>query len=177
MGNLAALEIEALGEATRAEACRIVADRWGSTVIVSRGVVHNLERLPGFVAKCGELVQGLVTYHCQAGECEVVSLDSFVENKGVGGLLLDSVVATAKSAGCRRVWLITTNDNVRAIRYYQKRGFNMKSLHRNAIEVSRSLKPEIPIHGSDGIPILHELEFELVLPAGLSASNAGEPVR
>ena len=69
----------------------------------------------------------------------------------------------AKKNGCRRVWLITTNDNTYAIRFYQKRGFDMAAIHRNAINESRKIKPQIPLTGFDKIPILHEIEFEMML--------------
>jgi hypothetical protein len=59
--------------------------------------------------------------------------------------------------------LITTNDNTHALRFYQRRGLQLAALHRNAIEESRRLKPEIPQHGADGIPLRDELELELVL--------------
>jgi hypothetical protein len=37
------------------------------------------------------------------------------------------------------------------------------AIHRNAIEISRKLKPSIPIIGKHGIPIKHEIEFEMNL--------------
>jgi ribosomal protein S18 acetylase RimI-like enzyme len=55
------------------------------------------------------------------------------------------------------------NDNLHALRFYQKRGFVLVALHRNALEASRKLKPEIPLVGIDGIPIRDEIELELVL--------------
>ncbi|MNV93512.1 hypothetical protein D3C71_1882140 [compost metagenome] len=61
------------------------------------------------------------------------------------------------------MWLITSNDNTRAIRFYQKRGLDLKAVHRDAITEARKLKPSIPLIGMDGIPIRHELEFELTL--------------
>ncbi|WP_084364910.1 GNAT family N-acetyltransferase [Clostridium tepidiprofundi] len=85
------------------------------------------------------------------------------ENKGIGTKLIEEVIEVAKIQKCKRVWLITTNANVRAIRFYQKRGFNMKALYINAVNESRKIKPEIPILGYDNIPILHEIEFEKMI--------------
>jgi len=90
-------------------------------------------------------------------------MNSLVERIGVGTALLDDVKATAKSAGCRRLWLVTTNDNLAAMRFYEKRGFHFAAIHPNAIEVSRKVKPEIPILGLDGIPIRDEIELEILL--------------
>ena len=86
-----------------------------------------------------------------------------MENRGLGTRLLDMAIEAAREKSCRRVVLITTNDNIRAIRFYQKRGFDMARLYRNALDVSRRLKPEIPLIGEDSIPLRHEIEFEMEL--------------
>ena len=75
-------------------------------------------------------------------------------------MLLEAAVNAARSSGCYRAWLITTNDNTPALRFYQKKGFRIAALHKDALEVSRKLKPEIPQHGVDGIAILDEIELE-----------------
>jgi len=66
----------------------------------------------------------------------------------------------AKMKNCSRIWLITTNDNVDALRFYQKRGYEIKSVHRYAIEESRKIKPQLPFVGKYGIPIRDEIEME-----------------
>jgi len=96
-------------------------------------------------------------------ECEIVTLDSVTECRGIGTSLIVAVRKVAFRAGCKRVWLITTNDNVKTIRFYQRRGFVLVAVHRNAIDESRKLKPEIPRFGIDGIPIRDEIEMELIL--------------
>ena len=85
------------------------------------------------------------------------------KKRGIGTLLIKAVAEAAKAQGCKRLWLITTNDDTNAIRFYQKKGFVLVALHVNAIEKSRELKPSIPLVGMDGIPILHELEYEMWL--------------
>lgn len=75
----------------------------------------------------------------------------------------DMVIALAKERGCKKVILITTNDNINAIAFYQKRGFDMAHLYHNALEVSRRLKSEIPLIGEHGIKLMHEIEFEYIL--------------
>jgi len=134
--------------------------RWGSDVIVSHGKAHLAEHLEGFlIIESGEII-GLVTYLIEENQLEVVSLDSFREGKGIGTVLIEKVMEVAKINGCHRVWLITTNDNTHAMRFYQKRGFHMAALHKNAVTESRRIKPEIPLYGYDNIPILDEIEFE-----------------
>ncbi len=141
----------------------ILAGRWGSSAIVTRGRLHQADQLPGFVADSAGARLGLVTYRIEGDQCEVVSLDSLREGIGIGSALLDAVETAAREAGCRRTWLITTNDNLVALRFYQKRGWRMVAVHREALAESRKLKPEIPQFGIDGIPLRDEIELELLL--------------
>jgi ribosomal protein S18 acetylase RimI-like enzyme len=135
---------------------------WGETV-VSRGAVHDPTALPGFVAEEGGERVGLLTYRVDGADCEVVTIDAFPEGAGAGTALLDAAARAARDAGCGRVWLITTNDNLRALRFYQRRGFRLVAVHPDALERSRELKPSIPEIGLDGIPLRDELELELRL--------------
>lgn len=134
--------------------------RWGGETVVSRGAVWEPARLPGFVAEEGGRPVGLITYRETGDECEIVTIDALVERAGVGTILIEAVVAAARAAGHVRVWLITTNDNLDALRFYQRRGFVLAALHRGAVADSRRLKPTIPAVGSHGIPIRDELELE-----------------
>ncbi len=136
---------------------------WLSVNMVVRGQVVDMTTLDGFIASEKKLIVGLVTYRISDGECEIMSLDSIEENHGIGTALLNCVIRMAESKRCKRVKLITTNDNIRAILFYQKRGFDMARLYRNALDVSRRLKPEIPLKGDFNLPIRHEIEFELLL--------------
>lgn len=131
---------------------------WGSCQMVSRGVIHQLDRLPGFLFIENGVIKGIVTYHVVESKCEIVSLDSFEENKGIGNSLLQKVIDLSISHGWK-LWLITTNDNTRAIRFYQKRGFDMTNVYWNAVEKSREIKPEIPLKSDEGIPIKHEIKL------------------
>jgi ribosomal protein S18 acetylase RimI-like enzyme len=157
------MEIRRLAAADRSWLDELVAERWGAPVVVSRGRVHRPAELPGFVAHAGADLFGLLTYEVRGDECEVVTIDSLVEDQGVGSALLAAAKDAAAAAGCRRLWLITTNDNLRALGFYQKRGFALAALHRGALEESRRLKPSIPVVGLDGIPLRDELELELLL--------------
>lgn len=142
---------------------KILAQRWGSPIVVSRGVRHDLGTLPGFVAEQdGELV-GVVTYAPADDSAEITSLDALRPDRGVGTALLDAVIDVALSRGWRRLWLVTTNDNTHALRFYQRRGWDLVAVHRGAVDEARAVKPEIPARSDDDIAIRHELELELVL--------------
>ncbi len=137
-----------------------ITDNWGSHIVVTKGQVHNVTDLPGFISIQDGQIIGLITYNIFKKECEIVTLDSRVKNLGLGTQLINKVLAVAKQNKCIRVWLITTNDNTQAIRFYQKRDFLWAGFYKNAIENSRKIKPEIPELGKDDIPIKHEIEFE-----------------
>ncbi len=136
-------------------------ERWGLPVI-TRGRAYDPTAFPGFIAKDkGGLPQGLVTYRIEAGECEILTLNSLSGGYGIG--LVKAVKQAALEAECWRLWLITTNDNLSAMRFYQKVGFQMAAVHQNALAVSRQLKPSIPMVGEEGLPLRDEVEFEMVL--------------
>jgi GNAT superfamily N-acetyltransferase len=137
--------------------------RWGSSRIVVHGNLYVPSTLPGLVALRGDEKVGLLTYHLDGDACEIVTLDSVLPGQGVGSALLEAVKQVARDAGCRRLWLVTTNDNLDALRFYQKRGFVLAALHPDAVEQARRLKPEIPLVGEDGIPLRDEIELEMSL--------------
>jgi len=138
-------------------------DQWGSTRIVTRGEVYLAHLLPGFIAMKEDERIGLITYRLEDGECEIITVNSTVEGEGVGSALIEAVKQAVTLEGCKRMWLITTNDNMRALRFYQKRGFSLVAVYPNALEQSRKLKPEIPLFGIDGIPLRDEIELEMRL--------------
>ncbi|KYG39518.1 acetyltransferase [Bacillus gaemokensis] len=136
-------------------------ENWGSTQMVSREKLHQLDELPGFVAIENDRIVGIITYELIEDCCEIVSLDSFDEKKGIGTKLVECVIRVAKEKCFEKVWLITTNDNTNALRFYQKKGFVMTNLYMDAVIQARKIKPEIPLLGYDNIPILHEIQLEL----------------
>lgn len=140
----------------------IIQREWGIPVVV-RGNVYYPQNLPGFTAMEGEEIAGLITCNIRDGQCEIVTLNSFKPNRGIGTGLVRAVQKKAVAAGCKRYWLITTNDNVDAIRFYQMKGFRLAAVHIGAIEESRRVKPEIPDTGYYGIPIRDEVELEMIL--------------
>jgi len=141
----------------------LLREHWGSTIQVSRGRLHDASRLPGYVAVYNQERAGLITYRVEGDACEIVTINSLVEGQGIGTALVQAVCEAAVEAGCKRLWLITTNDNITALRFWQKRGFSLVQVYRNAIAHSRRLKPEIPLTGEHGIPIRDEIELEITL--------------
>ncbi len=154
-------------------------ERWGTTQIVSRGKSVYGHLLPGFMAErsaaepelgTGEDGEsdaetaaeniGLVTVHIGDKECEITTLNSLTESAGVGSALVEAVENWAREAGIERLWLVTTNDNLAALKFWQRRGYELVTVHRNAIADARRIKPQIPITGLNGITIRDEIELE-----------------
>lgn len=155
--------IHALDAGDRAWVEAFVTAHWSAPRIVTRGRVHEAADLPGFYAKVEDERAGLVLFRLEGVQCEIVLLDSLREGMGIGSALVQAVRSAAKDAGCTRLWLITTNDNMPALRFYQRQGFVLAALHRDALAVSRRLKPQIPLLGLDGIPLRDEIELEMML--------------
>lgn len=162
--------ITPLDERSRPWALDALAGAWGSTHVARLGELIDMALLDGFVAKPllsppddDATPVGVLTYAIRGHDAEVVSIQSEQEGRGIGQLLMNSARDVAIAKGCRRLWLVTTNDNIRAIRFYQQWGMDLIAVHRNGVERSRQKKPTIPAIGNHGIPLRHELEFELDL--------------
>ncbi len=150
-------------------------ERWGFQRVVSRGRVHEPMGYPMLVAISPDgRITGALTYDVRDDEMEAVTVDAFVEGAGAGRALIGAAATEARRLGCRRLWLITTNDNTAALRFYQRCGMTLAALRRDAIAESRRLKPEIPETGLDGIPIRHELELELRLDSDAAGARDTE---
>ncbi|MFF5290397.1 GNAT family N-acetyltransferase [Paractinoplanes globisporus] len=137
---------------------------WGSTTVVAHGVKYDASTLPALLAVRRGRLAGLLTYTIGGDAFEVVSIDAVVERAGVGTALLEAAVERAEAAGLARLWLVTTNDNLDALRFYQRRGMRLVQINRGAVDESRKLKPRIPLTGEFGIEIHDEIMLEMRLP-------------
>lgn len=140
---------------------------WASTTIHSRDVAFQADQLPGWVA-CdvqGARV-GLLTHTPmrRGGECEVITLSTSLQRSGVGTKLLEHATNQARAAGCTRIFLTTTNDNLNALGFYQKRGWWLVAVYAGAVDRARAAKPAIPLLGLNDIPLHDDIELELRLP-------------
>ncbi len=132
-------------------------------MVVGRGKVWTPAELPGFAVFEDDACVGLVTYEIDGEACEIVTIDALREGEGIGTVLLEAVSDAAREAGCDRIRLLTTNNNLRALAFYQKRGFRLVALRPGAIDEQRKLKLVIPEVDSAGLPIRDELHLELPL--------------
>ena len=138
---------------------------FGGDLVVSRDVVHTPADLPGFICAEGNERVGLATFMIDGDRCELVTLDALCQWCGVGTALLEAVEKAAVAAGCTRIWMITTNDNIDALRFFQRREFRISEVRPNGMDAIRKLKPGVPSVGHYGIPIRDEIELEKSLDA------------
>ena len=158
-----AMSTRVIGPEDRQWLVEVIAQQWGLPVVSISGI-HDPGESPGFLFEIDGRPVGAVTYAVVGDECEVVTLNSGVDGQGIGRALMTEAAKSATEAGCRRLWLITTNDNIRAIEFYQRFGMNLAALHRNFVDEVRRHKPGLPTAEGDGvIPFRHALEFELLL--------------
>ena len=156
------MEIQRIDQKSRKKIDTFILQRWFTLEMVVHGECVNLGAASGWFVNEGREIVGLITYRIVDNRMEILSLDSSKEKSGIGTMLLNEAINEAKCIGCSGIFLVTTNDNLYALKFYQKRGFDMVKLYRNAVEESRKLQPQIPSIGMDGIPIKHEIELELM---------------
>lgn len=143
-------------------------EQWAGEEMLVHGDVFRPEQVEGFV---NQDWTGLVTFVLGAEGCEIISLDALKEGGGTGTALIDAVVQEAGRRGCPRIFLSTTNDNLHALGFYQRRGFELVTVRRGAVTESRKRKPGIPMIGENDIPLRDEIELELRLPVQRNAGR------
>lgn len=153
------MQVRSLSAADKAWVAERTELLFGGTFLVSRDTVHDPTQLPGYIAVQDDERIGLLTYHHDGETCEVVSIDALCQYIGVGTSLLDAVEVAAREAGCVRLWVILTNDNLDALRFFQRRGFTISAFRLDSLDSIRQLKPGIPQVGSYGIPVRDEIEL------------------
>jgi len=138
-------------------------EHWGAEFVVAHGIIYHPDNLNGFAVMDGDAWVGEITFICVENDCEIVSLDSLRAGEGIGTELINAVIYEARQQKCRRIFLVTTNDNLNALGFYQKRGFELVKINRGAMIETRKIKPGIPLIGENNIPLRDEIELEMIL--------------
>lgn len=149
--------IEPITSSTRDAVRAFFIDAWGSPEMVISTGTYDCATLDGFVWSEANVIIGLLTYVIREDEIEIISLDSLQEKRGIGSALLDEVERVAKQHQLERLSLITTNDNLRALSFYQRRGWRLARIIPGAVDAARLHKPSIPVIGEHGIPLHDEI--------------------
>jgi GNAT superfamily N-acetyltransferase len=149
-------------ESDRSSVVQLMNDEFGGPLHARRGELIDVLAFPGFVAEHDGRLVGVLTYRRENGYCELVFIGAVNRHRGIGTALVDAL--REEVADCTRIWLVTTNDNLEALRFYQRRGFVLAALRVGAVDDARErVKPQLPRVGAFGIPMRDELELELRL--------------
>ncbi|MEK5231954.1 GNAT family N-acetyltransferase [Lysinibacillus sp. FSL K6-0232] len=155
------MTIQTIQQVPQQKVLQFFTTHWGSSEMVISTGIYDCSQLEGFIySNEQQEIIGLVTYSICEKDCEIISLDSVEAGKGIGAMLVQAVERQALKQGCTSVSLITTNDNLHALKFYQKRGYYLVEILPNAVERARANKPSIPLIGNDGIPIRDELRLQ-----------------
>lgn len=136
---------------------------WGGIPLVIRGKKYYPANLDGIIAENANDIAGFLFYEIRGQDCEIIVFEVFDKFKGTGTQILDQLKEIATSKKCRRLYLMTTNDNLDALRFYQKRGFHICGIHLDSVKISRQIKPTIGMTGDHGIPVRDEIDLEFLL--------------
>lgn len=154
------LIVRAAEDADRSRIVDLLTRSWGGTIVVAHGVRYDAARLSALLAERRGRLAGLLTYAIGSDGFEVVSLDAVVRREGAGTALMDAAADAALELGLDRVWLVTTNDNLDGLRFYQRLGMRIIGVNAGGVDESRKVKPGIPLVGDYGIEIHDEIILE-----------------
>ncbi|MHC4695506.1 MAG: GNAT family N-acetyltransferase [Planctomycetota bacterium] len=162
----------------REEVAQFIEKHWHSRLVMSRGCQFYPHQERGFFERRGGHIVGLLTYHIDGKSMEILTLNSTLSGHGIGSSLMLSAIEIARTCNCNQVALTTTNDNLRAIGFYQRLGFRMVEVNAGVVDEARKTKPQIPKIGERGIPIHDEIVMELAIKPYLDEKIAqgDEPV-
>jgi GNAT superfamily N-acetyltransferase len=153
------IRIRSIGEGDRPMLSWLVTELWGAELVAVHDSIVRPAELPGFIAERSRRVVGLLTYQLVDDYLEITTLNAIERRLGIGTMLIDAAVRAAQHFRCREIRLTTTNDNVDALRFYQRRGFRLAELRPGAVDRSRREKPQIPRTGDYGIPLHDEIDL------------------
>lgn len=162
-GRITAMARFEIRDDDREEVAEFIEKHWHSKLVMSRGREFYPHQERGFFERRGGEIVGLLTYHLNGESMEILTLNATLEGHGIGSSLMLSAIEIARTCNCTQVALTTTNDNLRAIGFYQRLGFRMVAVNVGVVDAARKIKPQIPESGERGIPIHDEIVMELAI--------------
>src|SRR5256712_6206941 len=145
-------------EADRTAARELFQQDFGRTKIVAFGEVMDIDQMPALVAITRDEPSGALAYRSLGDALHIVALatDPMWQRSGVGGHLVAEAELLARRLGLKRLIVSTTNDNLPALYFYQRRGYRLTDLVPNSIIVQTGQE----VAGFAGIPVRDEVRLE-----------------
>src|SRR5215831_17475910 len=131
---------------------------FGRTRIVAFGEVMDIDAMPALVAIMHTEPSGALAYRLLGEALHIVALatDPMWQRSGVGGHLLAEAELLARRLNLKRLVVSTTNDNLPALYFYQRRGYRLTDLATNSIIAHTGQE----VSGFAGIPVRDEVRLE-----------------
>jgi GNAT superfamily N-acetyltransferase len=145
-------------DADRSAARALFHRDFGRTKIVAFGEVMDIDQMPALVAIMRDEPSGALAYRLLGDALHVVALatDPMWQRSGVGGYLVAEAELLARRLNLRRLVVCTTNDNLPALYFYQRRGYRLIELVPDSI-----IKHTRQAHaGFAGVPVRDEIRLE-----------------
>ena len=148
-------------DSDRAAARELFTRDFGRTQIVAFGEVMDIDQMPALVAVRYLDPSGALAYRLFGDALHIVALatDPMWQRSGVGGHLVAEAELIARRLQLRRLIVSTTNDNLPALYFYQRRGYRMTDFVPNSIIMHTGQE----VAGFAGIPVRDEVRLEKTL--------------
>ena len=166
------MPLSEIQDSDRDAVAEFIQRHWDGKIVTSRGKAYYPHEHPGLIERRDGNIVGLLTYRIDHGDMHVLTLNSTLEGQGIGTSMMLQAIDTARKLQCKRMWLTATNDNLRAVGFYQRLGFRMVAIHLGAADEARKIKPQIPEVGERGVPIHDEVVMELPIEPYLDDDGA-----
>lgn len=117
---------------------------WGEERVACLGKEYDIGTLPAYVVHAGGKIAGLLSYALDAESLIIVMLNVLpgYQGLGAGKMLLDAVKEKAAVESRTTVLVTTSNDDLPAMYFYQKNGFQIYEImpdllveHHGGVEV------------------------------------------
>lgn len=131
---------------------------FGRTKIVAFGEVVDIDAMPTLVAVLTVDPAGALAYRLLGDAIQIVALatDPMWQRSGVGGHLVAEAELLARRLDLARLVVATTNDNLPALYFYQRRGYRLTDLVPDSIIMHTGQQ----VAGFASIPVRDEVRLE-----------------
>ena len=142
----------------RGEIKRLVQLFWGEQEQLTFGTTFKVSELPAYVAKKEDKIVGFVSFAELHDDLIVVALGIIPEYQGVGvgRRLVASAEKEARRLKKKRMLVSTSNDDLPALAFYQRLGFQIYEVKPNAV----AEKHGKVLKGIGNLPIRDELRLQ-----------------